>query len=144
MADYKKTKTLSQSQAAYIAGLIDGEGTITLSKRHKNENRQLVISISNNEKILLDYTLSIIGAGKITCKKTYSDKHAPSFTYSISNRQAINLLDQVYVFLRSHKKMRAQLVLDKYIRLTPRNGKYTEQVKAEREIFVQKYFEIKP
>jgi len=57
MARYKQTSHLKHTDAAYIAGLIDGEGTITLSKRHKNENRQLVISISNNEKDILDYVL---------------------------------------------------------------------------------------
>jgi hypothetical protein len=31
--------------AAYIAGLIDGEGTITLTRLHAGENRRLVVSI---------------------------------------------------------------------------------------------------
>jgi len=47
MTSYKKVLTISKIDAAYIAGLIDGEGTITLSRKHKNENRQLVVSISN-------------------------------------------------------------------------------------------------
>jgi len=49
MTKYKQANILDTADAAYIAGVIDGEGTITLSKRHKNENRQLVMSISNNE-----------------------------------------------------------------------------------------------
>ncbi len=44
MASCKEVNTLQNTDAAYIAGMIDGEGTIALSKRHKNENRQLVIS----------------------------------------------------------------------------------------------------
>ena len=42
MANYKQANVLRSIDAAYIAGVIDGKGTITLSKRHKNENRQLV------------------------------------------------------------------------------------------------------
>jgi len=61
MATYKEVNRLEDTEAAYIAGLIDGEGTITLSKRHRNENRQLVISISNNEKVILDYVLKVAG-----------------------------------------------------------------------------------
>ncbi|MET0015212.1 MAG: LAGLIDADG family homing endonuclease [Sedimenticola sp.] len=57
MAEYKSTNSLSPTDAAYIAGLIDGEGTISLTHRHKNERRQLVISISNTELELLDYAL---------------------------------------------------------------------------------------
>jgi hypothetical protein len=32
---------LSKTDAAYIAGLIDGEGTVTLTRKHRNENRQI-------------------------------------------------------------------------------------------------------
>ena len=46
MAIYRKAKTLTPVEAAYIAGLIDGEGTISLSRKHRLENRQLVISPS--------------------------------------------------------------------------------------------------
>ncbi len=80
MASYRKVALLSLPDAAYIAGLIDGEGTITLSRRHANENRQLVVSISNNEKPLLDYVLTTIGAGKISNKRKTQAHHADSFT----------------------------------------------------------------
>ena len=45
-------QTLSLQDAAYLAGLIDGEGTVTLTRKHRNENRQLAGSISNTEKTL--------------------------------------------------------------------------------------------
>jgi hypothetical protein len=38
---YKAVRSLSIQDAAYIAGLIDGEGTVTLTRRHVNERRQL-------------------------------------------------------------------------------------------------------
>ncbi len=63
MADYKQLKRLHNTEASYIAGLMDGEGTITLSRRHKNENRQLVVSISSSEKKLLDYLMEMSGIG---------------------------------------------------------------------------------
>lgn len=43
---------MDQTVAAYIAGLIDGEGTLTLSRRHRNENRHLVVSVSNTDRPL--------------------------------------------------------------------------------------------
>ncbi len=46
---YAKARKLKLTDAAYIAGLIDGEGTITLTREHANENRRLVVSISNTE-----------------------------------------------------------------------------------------------
>jgi len=78
-----------------IAGIIDGEGTITLPRKHKNENRQLAISVSNNEHCLLDYLLHTLKVGKITNKRVTSTQHAPNFTYAVYNRQALWLLHNV-------------------------------------------------
>jgi len=144
MADYKKTRKLSDTDAAYIAGLIDGEGSISLTRRHKNENRQLEISISNNDMKLLHYVRDAAGTGRIVNKKTYSKKHSPGASYLISNRQALNLLQQITPYLLTYKAQRAELVLDNYLRLTPRNGRYSENMKTEREMFVAQFLAIKP
>jgi hypothetical protein len=144
MANYKKTLKLNPTDAAYIAGIIDGEGTISLSRKHKSDNRQLVISISNTERQLLEYIFQAVGTGKLTRKKTSQEKHTPSFTYSITNRQALDLLEQIKPYLKTYKSSRAELVLSDYIRLTPRNGKYSETIFREREIFIDEFFSIKP
>jgi len=128
MAEYKCTNKLSSIDAAYISGLIDGEGTISLSRRHRNENRQLVVSISNTEKPLLDYVCKVVGTGKLTKKKTYQQHHTPSLTYAISNRQALDLLHQIVPYLKTYKLERANLILKDYLRVTPRNGKYSDDL----------------
>jgi hypothetical protein len=86
---YREVNPLSPIAAAYIAGIVDGEGTITLSRKHPGEGRQLVI----------------------------------------------NVLAQIRPFLRSYKSERARLVEQHYIRLTPRNGKYTAATLAARQAF---------
>ena len=78
MATYRKTQVLSNIDAAYIAGLIDGEGTITLGRKHRRDNRQLVISISSNELELLQYVLTVSGVGKITNKKPTATSMLPA------------------------------------------------------------------
>ena len=135
MACYRSTRTLQPCEAAYLAGLIDGEGTITLTRRHRNENRQLVVSISNNERPLLDYVKHTIGAGRITAKRTHSPNHAPSYTYCIDNRQALALVRQITPFLQTYKAERARLILQAYVSHTPRNGKYSSQQQQLREEF---------
>jgi len=69
MTIYNKVATLTKINAAYIAGIIDGEGTITLTSKHKYANRQLAITISNTEIPLLECIIETIEAGKITHKK---------------------------------------------------------------------------
>jgi len=138
-----KINRLAPEQAAYVAGLIDGEGTITLTRVHRRENRRLIVSISNNDASLLRFVKVTVGAGKITSKRTYSERHACSFTYQISSRQALALLRQVAQFLKTYKAERAALVLSDYLRLTPRNGRYRTDVAASRKEFELRLLSIK-
>lgn len=139
---YRTPRSLSAWEAAYLAGLIDGEGTVALTRRHRSDNRQLVVSISSTESAILDYVLHIVGAGRITRKRTYRFNHAQSFTYAIANRQALELLRQIYPYLKSYKVARTALVLEHYVRLTPRNGKYTQQIIEERERFIHAFLRL--
>lgn len=140
---YKEVRLLVETDAAYIAGIIDGEGTVTLSRRHRSENRQLVVSISNTERPLLEYVLDSVGAGKITGKRTYQSHHTASYTYTISNRQALALLGQIFPYLKTYKAKRSDLILRDYIRLTPRNGRYTPEIKQARADFEHNVMNIK-
>jgi hypothetical protein len=144
MARYKSVCHLLPTDAAYIAGLIDGEGTVTLTQEHRNENRRLVVSVSNNELEILTYLRHTIGAGRITNKRTYRSEHSPSYAYKIINRQALALLEQIAPFLRSYKSERASLILNHYTNLTPRNGKYSTEAKIAREQFEQTLLKLKP
>jgi hypothetical protein len=130
-----EVRRLSAPRAAYIAGLIDGEGTITLARKYKGGNRQLIVSISNTERVLLDFVLRAVGAGKITRKRTTRTHHTPSYTYAIGNRQALNLLEQIQPYLQTYKAARCSLILRDYVALTPRNGKCTLQLKQARSRF---------
>jgi hypothetical protein len=135
MNKYKVARQLSAVDAAYLAGLIDGEGTIALTRRHARDGRQLVLSISSTEIELLEWTRTATGVGKITRKRTVADHHAPGLTYSVANRQALAVLAAITPYLRSYKRHRALLVLDRYLAVTPRNGKYDAATSAARRIF---------
>jgi hypothetical protein len=128
---------LAATDAAYIAGIIDVEGTISLTRRHRNDNRQLETSISNTDIALLKFLKDSVGAGRITIKRTNQDNHTKSATYSISNRQALGLLEPVSGYLKTYKAKRAQIVLQNYLKLTPRNGRYTPEIAEMRSEFIE-------
>jgi hypothetical protein len=130
---------LAPEACAYIAGLIDGEGTITLTREHRGENRRLVVSIANTELALLDFVRQAVGAGRVTRKRVTSDAHTPSFAYRITSRQAVALLQQILPHLRSCKAQRAQLAVARYVAVTPRNGHYTAELRAERRRFEEEF-----
>jgi LAGLIDADG-like domain len=144
MATHRNTRKISREEGAYIAGLIDGEGTIALTRRHRAGNRQLVVSISNTELKLLRYVQKVIGAGRITSKRTYRAHHTPSHAFAIENRQALALLEKIAPYLKTYKAKRAGLVLRDYLRLTPRNGKYTPAIQQVRQKFIEKFMRLNP
>jgi len=65
----QKVKKLKPVDASYIAALIDGEGTITLMRAHKDEYRQVHVSISNCDKKLLDWVAKKSRSRKNITKK---------------------------------------------------------------------------
>jgi LAGLIDADG-like domain len=137
-------RELPPEVAAYIAGLIDGEGTITLTRLHSNENRRLVVSIANTERQLLQFVLDHVGAGKITRKRTTSERHTPSYCYVVSSGQALALLTKAFPHLQTYKRRRAELALKHYKALTPRNGKYTSELLSLRQDFEHTFLSIRP
>lgn len=135
-------RELSATEAAYVAGIIDGEGTITLTRTHRAEGRRPIVSIASTELPLLQYIRSIIGAGRITGKMTARSHHSPSFAYVISSRQALALLGQISGYLRTYKLQRCRLLLEEYLAVTPRNGRYTPAQRAAKKLFEARFFAL--
>ena len=76
-------------EASYVAGIIDGEGSITLTRMHVNEHRRPCITIASTDKELLLYVQSLIG-GTIINKKNYNpDKHKDSYTLNVTKKKEV-------------------------------------------------------
>ena len=133
---------MSECDAAYLAGIVDGEGTITLTRTHRGENRRPIVSISSTELRLLHHVKAIVGAGRITTKACAQTHHSPSFAFTISSRQALLVLEQIGRFLKTYKAERSAMLLAEYAALTPRNGRYSEQQRAAREAFERRFFSV--
>jgi hypothetical protein len=82
--------------------------------------------------------------GKITNKTRSKPHHSHSYAYGVYNRQALQVLQQIFPYLLSYKSARCALVLSDYLKVTPRNGKYSSQLMAERQKFENKFLNIKP
>jgi len=61
---------LVKLEKAYVAGIVDGEGTVTLMKHHRNETPIPCVSIANNKLKLLH--LIKHGYGGLICSKRKS------------------------------------------------------------------------
>lgn len=135
-------RTLTDTEAAYIAGIVDGEGTVSLVRHHGTERRRPVVSVANTEYDLLAYLKARIGAGRITSKCVAKDHHTPSFVFVIYSRQALDLLQRILPYLRTYKRARAELLLRRYVLATPRNGRYTPELIEARAALERDFFAI--
>ncbi|MBN3383426.1 hypothetical protein [Clostridium botulinum] len=136
---------MTNEQKVYIAGIIDGEGSIMLLKFHNNQFSSPCVSISSTTIELLEWIKSVTKVGTIKRNKNYNtEKHTDSFTYTIKYNDAINLLIQTEPYLViKNKKTRARLIIEKYKSLTPRNGKYSNEMLKAKEEFYKEFMRIK-
>jgi len=126
---------------AYTAGLFDGEGTVTLSRPHSRDKyRAPTVSMTSTSKELLDFLVQEFG-GFIVKQKVYKSHHKQSWSWRLKHRTAINFLLEISPYLREKSKIRrAKLICTTYLEVTPRNGKYSDEMKAKKLLFEEDFF----
>lgn len=110
---------LSPTQAAYLAGLIDGEGCI--SYRMEKDSRpidgpkrypSLKVDITNTNEELIRWTEAIVGDGYVYHAKAYQNQnHKTRWSITWKSNKAIALLGAILPYL-TIKKSRAELMLE--------------------------------
>ena len=128
---------------AYIAGLIDGEGTITLYKSGKESKfRYPIISMSSTSMELLEFVKNTLG-GHIISKKSYESYHKESWEWRIKGCSAISSLGKITPYMVEYKKVaRAKHIIEKYNEVTMRNGKYTDEQLMLKMNFQSDFFDL--
>lgn len=130
--------SLIDVEKAYLSGLIDGEGSITLAVSNKGQMPQPQLSISNNNLEVLEWVKQKVGCGSIVKKKPRKLTHSVSYVWKINRAGRVMLvLSEVEKFLII-KRQQATLILEEYKKVTPRNGKYTKEMLANKMMLVAK------
>ena len=83
---------LTEFEKGYIAGIIDGEGSILLTRFHANEHRSPCVSVASTTKEILSFLKEKCG-GSVAVKKKYADHYKDSWTWSVKRDRAIELLN---------------------------------------------------
>jgi hypothetical protein len=127
---------------AYIAGLIDGEGTITLCRTQRNGFRYPVLSATNCSRTLLEFLKSKCGGHISHARLKIAKKHSPAWKWELRSDGALKMIARLLPFLKEPVKIRrAEFLLCKYKAVTVRNGRYrlsdrALKVKFEKEFFL--------
>ncbi len=120
---------MTSEEKAYIAGIIDGEGTVTLSRAHVEELPAPKLSVANNSLELLKWIREKVGSGVIIKRSKREPQHKDHYVLDISNNWALDLLMDVKEYLII-KKPHAELLILRYKAVTSRNGRYTRELLA--------------
>ena len=133
---------MTDIEKGYIAGLIDGEGTISLLKdRADAKFRYPCLEMSSTTFAMLKKLQQIADGGAISSHKTYKSTYKQSWHYKLRGDKAIDLLNEVKDYLlEPKKKYRADLICSTYKQVTPRNGKYSEEMLQKKLQFEEDFF----
>lgn len=136
---------MKDTEKAYIAGIIDGEGSIILQRFHSNEHPAPCVSIASTSMELLIWVKKVVGTGVIVSKKNYQpDIHKDCFSYVLKSNAALSLLEDIAPYLIIDTKVkRAKLILERYKVLTPRNGRYSDELLEMKKLFYDEFIAIK-
>lgn len=131
---------MTELEKGYLAGIIDGEGSITLAKN--KQFRYPMLEVSSTTYQIVEYLKKHFG-GVISKKNERNPNWKQAYIWKIEHRKAISLLEEIVSYLNEpKKKARAQLIIKDYIRLTPRNGRYSEEMKQQKLKFEEEFFKI--
>lgn len=128
----------------YITGFFDADGSITLAVSSKGRRRSPQLSFHNNELEILTSIQTFIEkelnvVGHISAKKKAKEHHGQQYDLKYVNFpkcvEIIKHLNSIHP-----KKAKRFEVIKKLYPLTPRNGKYTDEMSAERDILEQEFF----
>ena len=100
---------------AYIAGLIDGEGSICICKNVTKTGKPshiLTVNIANTDRAMLDYVKNTMGVGTVAARPTtrylgtFGTKQ--QYQYSVTSTRALGFLAAIAPYLKL-KRQRAAL-----------------------------------
>ena len=133
--------TFMEKTFAYMVGILDGEGSVQLLKvSHNHCFKSPVITISNNDLNILNIFKDVYG-GTIVKKKIYKDNHKQSYEWKATYHKAIKIMKDLRPYMRHSEKIRrVDLILNKYLKLTKRNGKYSKEEIILKQEFEKEFF----
>lgn len=117
---------MSNTNFIYMAGLMDGEGTVGITYNNNKVFRSPYISITSTTPEIIHWLRETFG-GQVCIQKVYQDHHKKSWSWRVRSIEQIKpLLRGILPYMKEPEKIRrANLLLNEYSEVTVRNGKYT-------------------
>lgn len=123
-------------ELGWLAGFMDGEGTVTLSKYGKGQLRCPILSATSTDLELLEEVKRIAG-GTVASVKMHGQMRKPAWIWKKSGAsKIISLLRELEPVMRCpNKKLRAELLIEHWSEVVHPGGRYTVETLAKRVEF---------
>ena len=133
---------ISDAEAAYAAGIFDGEGSLTLTRVHVARWPSPQVAVASNDREVLEWLRSRFG-GSVASKAPRAATHSISFDWKLTDRRALKFLQVVRPFLVIQRKwVRVDLLLSDYLDCTPRNGRYAADLETAKQALIERFFSL--
>lgn len=113
-----RVRQMTPTEAAYLAGLIDGEGSIIAAKQREHRTTWR-LQVSSTTPVLLNWCIQTTGVGTIVTHRSGHPLHADSKWWQCYSWNAVDILRQIepYMVLKKDKAMRVIEDMSKIERL---------------------------
>lgn len=85
-------------EICYLAGMLDSEGTISISKVNER-NYQIRLSVGNTSELIIDYLVEVYGGNKGGPYKSNNENGRDRYDWNCSSYDAIKLIKKVQPYL---------------------------------------------
>lgn len=131
----KKTvekENLTCTEAAYLAGIIDGEGSLTIVAQKDARTKKYYfnprIDIANTDTKLMNWLVNTLLVGSIYVQNRENEGHKTRYCYSIAKNGVAWLIPQIKPYIKI--KFEQLLALERFIELRD-TGKLTNELTCE-------------
>jgi len=133
----------SETERAWVAGFMDGDGCITLASASGPTYRKPLVVVDNTDMELLDELTRMYG-GSIVLKKKSQEHHRQAWSWRIYGADnVIRFLQDVLPYMRCPSKViRGRMLVEEYKKVTVRNGYYTDNLRELKEDFEARFLSV--
>ena len=120
---------LTEIDKAYLAGLVDGEGSILLARKSPSKNGRtryeprVITTLCTPEPLHYFKEQTNLGFIHTHNAQKYNRRHSPSYQWTILTRQAEAFLKAIYPYLKI-KRDQAEVILLFYQLLNHNHGRW--------------------
>jgi hypothetical protein len=128
---------MTETDKAYLAGIIDGEGCITILKRKpKAEGRSYAYTLSvivcMTSEVVVDWLLERYPKGYKSIQERPNIMHKTQYRFGVDSLNAIELLQDILPYV-VEKRDQVLIALDFTKNITPKGTRPTPEINAIRE-----------